>query len=270
MSEFRLTNYPHLGFAAAMALLISTPCFAQSTGAAQPPAQNPKAMAPFDVTGYWVSVITQSWRLRMVTPPKGDYMGIPMTQASKAIADRWDPAIDEAAGNQCRYYGAGTIMTLPERLHITWPDDNTLKLDIDAGTQTRVFHFGNWKAPDTTLTWQGSSRAEWASRTLQIPQRAPTNNRGQLPPAFKVSYLSVKTDHMKGGYLRKNGVPYSDNAVLTEYFDPIQEPNGQMWLIVTTILEDPTYLEDPLLLTAQFRKEADGKSWDPTPCSARW
>jgi hypothetical protein len=58
--------------------------------------------------------------------------------------------------------------------------------------------------------------------------------------------------------------------VLTEFYDPIREPDGAMWMIVTTVVEDPVYLEDPLILTAQFRKQADARGWDPTPCSARW
>src|ERR1700674_5720595 len=83
-----------------------------------PPAA--QADAPFDLTGYWVSVITQNWRLRMVVPARGDYIGIPLNEASKKIADAWDPAKDEAAGNQCKGYNAAIIMTQPERLHVTW------------------------------------------------------------------------------------------------------------------------------------------------------
>src|SRR5579872_7477892 len=119
-----------LAIAICLLLLAQRPAYAQNG----PPA-NAKDAAPFDLTGYWVSVITQNWRLRMVTPPKGDYMGIPMTPASKQIADAWDPAKDEAAGKQCKYYGAATIMTLPGRLHITWQDDDTLRVEIDSGTQ---------------------------------------------------------------------------------------------------------------------------------------
>src|SRR5712691_10610985 len=101
------------------------------------PPPTAQADAPFDLTGYWVSVITQNWRLRMVVPPRGDYIGIPLNEASKKIADAWDPAKDEAAGNQCKGYNAAIIMTQPERLHLTWQDANTLRMDIDAGTQTR-------------------------------------------------------------------------------------------------------------------------------------
>ncbi len=227
-------------------------------GPAGPPP-TAKAAEAFDPAGYWVSEITQNWRLRMVTPPRGDYMGIPMTVESKKIADAWDPSKDEAAGNQCKYYGAAAIMTLPERLHITWQDDNTLRMDIDAGTQTRIFHFGDWKAPEGKPTWQGDSVAAWASR------RSPAS---RPPPASR--YLQVTTTHMLAGYLRKNGVPYSDKAVLTEFYDPIQEPNGDMWMIVTTTVEDPAYLDQPLILTAEFKKQADATGWEPTPCSAKW
>src|SRR5262249_52911606 len=121
-----------------------------------------QAAAPFDITGYWTSVITQSWRLRMVVPPKGDYMGIPMLPAAKQVADTWDPNKPVPADEQCKGYGAAIIMSMPERLHITWQDANTLKMDIDAGTQTRLFHFGDWKAPGGASTWQGDSAAKWA------------------------------------------------------------------------------------------------------------
>jgi hypothetical protein len=240
-------------------LLAAAHAYGQGRQGPAGPPPTPKDTAPFDLTGYWVSAITQNWRLRMVTPPRGDYMGIPMTVESKMIADAWDPAKDEAAGNQCKYYGAATIMTLPERLHITWQDDSTLRMDIDAGTQTRVFHFADWKAPEGKPTWQGNSVAAWASRRGPASAPSPTSR-----------YLRVTTHHMLSGYLRKNGVPYSEQSVLTEYYDPIREPDGAMWMIITTIVEDPVFLENPLILTAQFKKQADASGWEPTPCSAKW
>ncbi len=75
---------------------------------------------------------------------------------------------------------------------------------------------------------------------------------------------------MLPGYLRKNGIPYSANAVLTEYYDVFQEANGDAWMIVTTTVEDPLYLQNPLILTAQFKKQSDASGWEPTPCSAKW
>ena len=63
-----------------------------------------------DLTGYWVALVTEDWRFRMITPPKGDYSRVPLTEQARKIADAWDPAADEAAGNQCKAYGAAAIM----------------------------------------------------------------------------------------------------------------------------------------------------------------
>src|SRR5215468_6242336 len=143
---------------AAIALSLQQPAYAQrGRGAAPTTFPTGKPGAPFDPTGYWVSVISNNWRFRMVPPAKGDYAGIPISVAGKKIADAWDPARDEAAGNQCKYYGAGSIMYQPTRIHVTWQDDNSLRMDIDAGTQTRLFRFGNRTAPQGKPTWQGNS-----------------------------------------------------------------------------------------------------------------
>jgi hypothetical protein len=218
-----------------------------------------KASAPFDITGYWASVITQNWRLRMVTPPKGYYMGIPMTPAAKQLADEWDPVKEEASGNQCKGYGAALIMTLPERLRVTWQDDTTLRVDIDAGMQTRAFRFGHEPPVSGKPSLQGDSAASW------IPRRGP----GIAPSTPSARYLKVTTTRMLPGYLRKNGVPYSEKAVLTEFYDLIHEPDGAQWMIVTTKIDDPIYLEDPLILSAQFKKQMNSSGWDPTPCSVK-
>jgi hypothetical protein len=82
--------------------------------------------------------------------------------------------------------------------------------------------------------------------------------------------LKVVTTNLRPGYLRKNGVPYSDKTTVTESYDVFQEPEGETWLIVTSTVDDPVYLETPMIITAQFRKEADGSRWDPTPCVSRW
>jgi hypothetical protein len=226
--------------------------------AAAPPSVS--TAPPVDLTGYWASVITQNWRLRMVTPAKGDYMGIPLTADAKKLADAWDPAKDEASGNQCKGYGAASIMMMPERLHITWQDTKTLRMDIDAGTQTRLLHFAPWTATSAKRTWQGESVAEWKAR------RGP----GVPPSTPQSKYLKIVTTQMLPGYLRRNGIPYGEKASLTEYYDLIQEKNGDRMLLVTTVVEDPVYLQDPLILSTQFKKQADASGWNPSPCSAKW
>jgi len=84
------------------------------------------------------------------------------------------------------------------------------------------------------------------------------------------------TTHIKPGYLRKNGVPYSAQAELTEYWDVSTEHyltgshKDEQWLVITTLLHDPTYLQEDWVTSLHFKKEADGSKWDPQPCSARW
>jgi hypothetical protein len=228
----------------------------QGRGGVAPP-KSAREAAPIDLAGYWVSVITQDWRWRMVTPPKGDYAGIPITLAAKKVGDAWDPAKDEAAGEQCRSYGAPAIMSVPTRLRIAWRDDNTLQVDTDAGGQTRQFHFGNWKPPGGAPTWQGDSIAEW---------ERPRPARGV---AAKGGSLKVVTTRLRPGYLRKNGVPYGGDAVLTEYWDLSTDTNGEQWITITSMVEDATYLREPLVAVFNFKKERDGSRWDPMPCSAR-
>jgi hypothetical protein len=206
-----------------------------------------KASAPVDMTGYWVAYVSEDWRFRMVTPRKGDYQAVPMTEEARKIANAWDPAADQAAGNECRAYGAPAIMRVPARFHITWQDENTLRVDSDSGMQTRLLHFAPASGPPGERTWQGYSTAQW-----------------QRPASLKVA-----TTNLRSGYLRKNGVPYSENAALTEYFDVAPLPGGGQVLIVTAIVDDPQYLAQPFTVSSQFLKEADGSKWDPTPCTAK-
>src|SRR5580765_1131520 len=119
--------------------LVLTSVKTSAQGRGEAAAQSAKADAPFDLTGYWVSVITEDWRYRMVTPAKGDYQGLGiLNPAAMKVAAEWDPVADEKAGEQCKSYGAAAIMRVPGRLHITWADDNTLRLEFDAGIQTRL------------------------------------------------------------------------------------------------------------------------------------
>jgi hypothetical protein len=206
-----------------------------------------KTSAAMDMTGYWVAYVTEDWRFRMVTPRKGDYQAVPMTEQARKVADAWDPAADEAGGNQCKSYGAAAIMRVPARFHIVWQDDNTLRVDSDSGMQTRLFHFNAPTAQPGERTWQGYSTAQW-----------------QRPASLKVA-----TTNLRAGYLRKNGVPYSENAAVTEYFDMAPFPGGGQVLMVTAIVDDPQYLQQPFIVSSQFLKEADGSKWDPTPCTAK-
>lgn len=248
-------------------LALATHALAQPPGGRGGPPQTARAAAPVDLTGYWVSVISEDWRWRMVTPARGDFANIPVNAAARTVGQAWDPAADEASGEVCKAYGAPALMREPGRLHVTWQDDNTLRIETDAGTQTRLLHFGT-VPPPSAPAWQGHSLARWEGPL-----------RGVAPPGFGLGLgpragaqgraLEVRTSHLRPGYLRKNGVPYSDRATMTEYFNVFKEPNGTDWFVITTIVEDPVYLNSPWVTTPNFKREPDGAKWNPTPCTAR-
>jgi hypothetical protein len=238
-----------------VALLVPVAVFAQGRGGggAGAPQQSGRAGAIKDVTGYWVSVVAEHWHLRMLVPPKGDVTMLPVNAEARRITGTWDPAKDEASGEACRSYGAPTIMRVPGRLHITWQDDNTLKIDTDAGTQTRLLHFGGASPAGQAPSWQGYSAATWR-RPVRVGSE---KNAGDL---------RVVTNRLRPGYLRKNGVPYSENATVEEFFDAFTEPNGDSWLVIDTIVTDPMYLTQPYVNSVAFKKQRDASGWDPTPC----
>jgi hypothetical protein len=228
---------------------------------------------PEDLTGYWVSIVTEDWRYRMVTPAKGDYASVPLNAEGRRVADTWDPAKDEASGNACKSYGAPGVMRVPGRVHITWQDPETMKVETDAGTQTRVFHFGGTMPAGMAPSWQGYSEASWE---MPPPGRGGRGQAAPPPPAEPVGAqnqragsLKVITTDLKPGYIRKNGVPYSANAKVTEYYSRTNEPNGDSWLIVTTIVDDPMYLAQPFITSTHFKHQADATGWAPSACEAK-
>lgn len=248
------------------ALLLAVMAAAGASVAAQGPPQGgraggppptARANAPIDLTGYWVAVITEDWRWRMVTPAKGDYASIPLNQAGKDLADQWDPAKDAAAGEQCRSYGAPGLMRAPTRLNISWQDDQVLKVETDYGQQTRLLHFAPSRPAGGEPSWQGDSTANWEA----------VGGRGGAP---RTGNLRVATRNLRPGYLRKNGVPYGANTTLTEYWDLFAGRNNEQWLVITSIVSDPQHLQRTWITSLNFKKEPNGAKWDPTPCSTTW
>ncbi|MBI4263437.1 MAG: hypothetical protein HY657_03595 [Acidobacteria bacterium] len=264
-------------FVLAGAAVAQTDVAAQGQDQGDRPA---RAAAPIDLVGTWVSVVTEDWRWRMVTPPRGDYASIPLTDEGRKVADSWDPAADDASGNACKAYGAPAIMRVPGRVRISWQDDTTLRIETDAGEQTRLLPFGDAEPPSGDAGWQGRSRAEWRFAIgARIPTAAAAGRTGVIPdapgraagdgPRPGAGTLRVVTTGMRPGYLRKNGVPYSEDAVLTEYFNRHSERDGTAWFTVVTEVVDPQYLTMPFVTSTHFRREPDDSGWRPTPCTAR-
>jgi hypothetical protein len=280
----------------------STPLGAgRGAPATAPPAA--KAAAPIDLTGYWTAVITEDWHTRMLTAPKGDFGSgppntienpgvgfigsgpnpsaqgnIPYRAAAAKLALTWDPAKDEAEGNACKAYGAPGLMRQPTHLRISWQDDNTLKVEADYGSQTRLFLFGPppdagrldygnatffpplarkvEPRPGIEPSWQGYSSASW---TIM-------GGRGDFK---RGGSLKVVTTNLKPGYYWKNGMPYTGNAVVTEHFRVMALPDRSQWIRFTQIVDDPEYLTQPWIVNYAFKKLPDGSKWNPTPCSAK-
>jgi hypothetical protein len=243
-------------FAAAFLALATLSARVPQGGAAQPSAA--QAAAPIDLTGYWVSVVNEDWRWRMVTPPRGDYASVPLNDEGKKVADSWTPAMD----GRCEAYGAGGLMRMPTRVHMTWQDDTTLKIETDAGVQTRLLHFGDAQPP-AGRSLQGFSTASWE---FAGGAGARGGGRGGGRGGPRYGSLQVVTTHLRQGWLRKNGVPYSENSVVTEFYDRFRSTNGDEWFFVTTAVNDPQFLQQEFVTSSHFKKEADGSKWAPSPC----
>jgi len=224
--------------------------------AQQPPAQQapstPRAAAPHDLTGYWVAVVTEDWRWRMVTPAKGDFISIPLSDEGRRVAFQWDPRSE----GSCKAYGAAGLMRMPTRLNISWQGDDVLKVESDAGEQTRLLQFAP-RSPPGMRSLQGFSVAEWEPLGV-----AGAGRGGALPPRA----LKVVTTNLLEGWLRKNGIHYSDQTRLVEHWDRVSFPNGDVWLTVSQYVTDPKYLTGDYTTSMHFKHEPDGSKWKPAPC----
>ena len=315
------------GAAVALAASLATSASAQvaQTGPQPPIVQQPaRVAAPVDLTGTWASVVTEDWQWRFVTPIVGDYTGVPMNSVADKLARSWNPEADVKAGEQCKGFGAAAINRLPTRLQISWQDENTMKLDWDLGTQSRLVYFDKSKQPVGPPSYQGHAIGEWidlpapagrggggggggaggaapAAAQADAPAAAPAAGgraaaagaaagggrgagRAGAPPAAaaagraggggraggapapRAGGLKIVTTNLRPQYLRQNGVPVSEKAVVTEYLDVVPAPDGSEWLIVKTNVDDPTYLNGWYIVSSQFKKEANNAKFSPTPC----
>src|SRR5688572_8632133 len=200
--ERRSMNRRVSAIVATLALLTATVAAAQGQrGVQQGPAPNVprtlRAAAAIDLTGTWVSVVTEDWRWRMMTPARYDYAAIPLNAYGRQVADDWDPAADDAAGLQCKVYGAAAGIRNPGRLNISWADDNTLQIQLDAGTQTRALRYGT-KSAAGEPTWQGQSSAIWEFPTGSAPGEGggAGGGRGGRGARVPTGTLKVVTTNM--------------------------------------------------------------------------
>jgi hypothetical protein len=248
-------------FAIAFAITITIDLSAARAQAQTPPAPaappSARQSAPIDLTGQWVSIVNEDWRWRMLTPRKGDYVGVQLSAEGRKVADTWTAEED----GSCKAFGAGGLMRMPLRVRIDWETDGMLRMTTDAGRQVRRLYFSERPATGER-TLQGRSSAAW--------EHAPALGDGWgfgpagRPPAG--GSLKVSTTDLQLGWLRRNGVPYSEDSRVTEYYDRFSSPDGSEWFVVTTIVDDPRYLNGPHVTSSHFRRDPAPSSWNPSPC----
>jgi hypothetical protein len=221
-----------------------------------------RGAAPVDLSGYWVSIVTEDWIERMSpdSPPSG------VGRGGRGQFDGGGPpagtppaAASTAKPDPCRAYGAAGSLRVPGRLNITWADDNTLKIDLDAGTQTRLLRFTPAPAP-AQRTLQGHSIATWDTGA----RGGRGGGRGGPAPAAGPTWgsLRVVTTNMTGGYLLSSRAAYSENAVLTEHFTRHSD-FGVDYFTVTAVVEDGPLTR---VSSSTFKKEPNGSKFAPTGC----
>jgi len=253
--------------------------------AAPPPAANPpgtpRDLEQFDMTGTWVPLITEDWLHRMVIPKAGDLGSIPLNPEGRRAAESWQGAAESQWPGSCKAYGAPSVARMPGRMRVSWEGPGTMRLEFAAGQQTRRFHFADNLPPQGFVTMDppqsfGRSPAATDGRTRQghsiaaWHKQAQTAGLGFMPPGTEGprtgGSLVVITDNLQAGYLQPNGVPYSEDAELTEYFTPFKLPDGTDGLVVTAIVEDSAYLGVPFVRSTHFKREPNDSKWDPYPC----
>jgi hypothetical protein len=224
---------------------------------------NARTAAPVDLTGYWVSIVTEDWIERMSpdSPPSGTGGRDAGDRAAAGSGRGRGAALPPAGADPCRVYGAGGSMRVPGRLNIAWADDNTLKIDMDAGTQSRILRFGQ-VPPPAQRTLQGHSVASWETGAAGRGGFGGRGGAPAAPAAPRWGQLKVVTTQTTGGYLLSSRNTYSENAVITEYF-MTHSDFGTDYMTVMTMIEDGG---NPRIVSSTFKKEPNGSKFKPTGC----
>ena len=198
-----------------LSLLWCTPVFAQIT-----------------LVGYWDPDYEEDFEERVSGPAIGDYAGLPITEAARLRADSWD----------------ASLLTLPEHQCVPHPSTygfrgvGTLRIEEQHDPETKQLI-----KIDTWINWQDQHREIWMDGRSAPPTEALHSWQGFSLGHFAGDVLVVETDHLKTGWIRRNGLPLSDRATMREYFFR----HGEI-LTHVSIVSDPVYLSEPLVRSDGF------------------
>jgi hypothetical protein len=203
------------------------------------------AFAQMDLVGEWAPQFHEDQPERLGGPAVGDYAGLPINDAASMMADTWSADILAVPEHQCKPHPADYSPRGPANLRI-WKE-------VDTATQQVI-------ALRTHISWQAPERAIWMDGRPHPDEFAPHTWQGFSTGTWEGPILKVVTTHLKKGWIRRNGVPRSDKAELTEYF----YRHGD-YLTWTVIINDPVYLTEPMIRTSDFRI-APTQNIGPYPC----
>jgi hypothetical protein len=198
---------------------------------------------PIDLEGVWAPLIHEDATLRGPGPAKGDYAGLPINAEARRVADAWDPGEQLDDENQCRSHTAVYMMRSPFKFEIIH-SDNMLVLTSESFEQVRTVYLDGRE---------------------HHPKESPKTRMGDSIGWWEGDTLVVETTNMERGYIERNGVPHSEDAVLTEYFTRQSGSFGDL-LTIVQVVEDPQYLSQALVRSISFRRVPEGKL-EPYPCT---
>lgn len=205
------------------------------------------AHAELNLVGYWDPIFHEDVEERIPGPAMGDYLGLPINDAARLRAESWDASLLSLPEHQCKphpstygFRGVGVLRIWEER---------------DPSTQALVkIH--------THIQWQAQHREIWMDGREHPPEYAAHTWQGFSTGRYEGDVLVVKTTHLKAGWMRRNGLPFSDRATMTDRF----HRHGDV-LTHVMIVEDPVYLTEPLVKTNGFQLSPNG-TMTPYPCEA--
>jgi hypothetical protein len=204
------------------------------------------AFAQLDPTGEWAPRLHEDDAERGGGPSLGDYLGLPINAAARLRADAWDASQLTIPENQCRPIRDVYPPRGNSRIRI-WKE-------VDAPTQTIL-------AYHMLLSWMTQERLVYMDGRAHPAAYAAHTWQGFSTGKWEGNMLSATTTHLKPGWVRRNGVPRSENATLVEHWIR----HGDDGLTLVSIMNDPVYLTEPFIQTSNFVLDSQQKI-DPFPC----
>ena len=197
--------------------------------------------------GFWNPIMDEDQHERAAGPELGDYSGLPISAMQRMRADTWDASLLTLPEHQCQphpstygFRGVGILRVWEER---------------DPQTQQLV-------KINTLIQWQQQHREIWMDGRPHPPEYARHTWQGFSTGTFEGDTLVVKTDHLRPGWIRRNGVPRSDRAVVTEHF--VRHGDGMTWV---TVIKDPAYLTETMIRSRDYTYSVAGQI-APYPCES--